>query len=92
VTGLGHKFFWFSWLSWVFLHDSGGLLVPTIICFSSASTPYSFHICFRKYLFSYLFPVFLYSFLLPHNPHKNIKINVAALSFVCFRSVFIPNY
>jgi hypothetical protein len=79
--------FRFSWLSWVFLHDSGGLLVPTIICFLSASASYSFHICFRKYLFSYLFPVFPYSFLLPH---KNMKTNVATLSSVRFRSVFIP--
>jgi hypothetical protein len=43
--------------------------------------PYSFHICFRKYLFLYLFPVFLYSFLLLH---KNIKTNVA------YYSVLIP--
>jgi hypothetical protein len=80
--------FRFSWLSWVFLHDSSGLLVPKIICFSSASAPYLFHICFRKYLFSYLFSVFLFSFLLPH---KNMKTNVAALSSVRFCSVFIPS-
>jgi hypothetical protein len=35
-----------------------------------------------------LFPVFLYSFLLSH---KNMKTNVAPLSSVRFRSVFIPN-
>jgi hypothetical protein len=34
-----------------------------------------------------LFPVILYSFLLPH---KNMKTNVALLSSVRFRFVFIP--
>jgi hypothetical protein len=34
-----------------------------------------------------LFLVFPYSFLLPH---KNMKINVVALSFIRFLSVFIP--
>jgi hypothetical protein len=38
-------------------------------------------------MFSYLFPVFPYSFLLPY---KNMKTNVAALSSIRFRSVFIP--
>jgi hypothetical protein len=72
----------FSWLSWVFPHDTGGLLVPTIICFSSTSAPYLFYICLWKYMFSYLFLL----------PHKNIKTNVAALSSVYFRSVFIPTF
>jgi hypothetical protein len=62
------------------MHDLGGLLVPTIICFSSASAPYLFHIYFRNYLLSYLFS---YLFLLPH---KNMKTNMAALSS---RSIFI---
>jgi hypothetical protein len=87
VIGLGYKFFDFLDFLEFFLHDSSGLLVPTIICFLFVSAPYSFHICFRKYLFSYLFPAFPYSFLLLH---KNMKTNVAALSSVRFRSVFIP--
>jgi hypothetical protein len=62
-------------------------LVPIIIRFPSVFVPYSLHFCFRKYPFSYLFPVFSYSFLLPH---KNMKTNVAPLSSVRFRSVFIP--
>jgi hypothetical protein len=86
LTGLGKKIR-FTWLSLVLLHDSGGLLVPIIIRFSSVVTPYLFHICFWKYPFSYLFPVFLYSFLFPH---KNMKTNVALVSSVRFRSVFIP--
>jgi hypothetical protein len=81
--------FRFTWFAWVLLHDLGGLLIPIIIRFSSVFTLYSFHIRFRKYPFSYLFPVFLYSFLLPH---KNMKTNVAPLSSVRFRSVFIPTF
>jgi hypothetical protein len=69
------------------MHDSGGLFVLIIIRFPSVFAPYSFHVCFWKYLFLYLFPVFLYSFLfLP----KSMKTNVAPLSSVRFRSVFIP--
>jgi hypothetical protein len=71
------------------MHDSGGLLVPIIIRFPSVFALYLFHVCFWKYLLSYLFPVFSYLFLFLH---KNMKTNVAPLSFVCFRSVFIPTY
>jgi hypothetical protein len=79
--------FWFTWLIWVLLHDSGGFLVPIILRFSSVFASYSFHVYFRKYPFSYLFPVILHSFLLPH---KNMKTNMAPLSSVRFHSVFIP--
>jgi hypothetical protein len=75
--------------AWAWSYDSGGLLIPTIICFSSVFAPYSFHICFQKYLFSYLFPVFSYSFMLLH---KNMKTNMGPLSSVRFRSVFIPRH
>lgn len=40
------------------MHDSRDLLVLLNIGFSSVSTPYSVHICFRQYLFLYLFPFF----------------------------------
>jgi hypothetical protein len=83
----GEQVFQFPWLAWVLLHDLGGLLVPTIIHFSSVFRPYSFHVYFPKYPFSYLFSVFLYLFLLSH---KNMKTNTAQLSFVRFHSVFIP--
>jgi hypothetical protein len=89
VTSLGHKFFDSLDFLEFFLHDSGDLLVPTIICFLSTFAPYSFHIYFQKYLFSYLFPVFPYLFLLPY---KNMKINMATLSPVLFRSIFIPSH
>jgi hypothetical protein len=83
----GEQVIRFTWLAWVLLHDLDGLLVPIIIRFSSVFIPYLFHICFWKYLFSYLFSVFLYLFLLPH---KNMTTNVTPVSSVCFRSVFIP--
>jgi hypothetical protein len=83
----GEQVFQFTWLAWVLLHDLDGLLVPIIIRFSSVFITYLFHICFRKYQFSYLFLVFLYLLLLPH---KNMTTNMAPASSVRFRSVFIP--
>jgi hypothetical protein len=88
---VGEQVFLFTWVAWVFLQDSRGLLVPviTVCClsFSSVSTTYLVHICFRQYLFLVLFPKLLYLFPLPHK--KKMKTNMAPVSSVCFRSVFI---
>jgi hypothetical protein len=54
----------------------------------SVSAPYSVSICLWQYLVPSLFPGFLYSFFLPQ---KNVKTNVAPLSFVRIRYVFIPS-
>jgi hypothetical protein len=69
------------------MHDSDGLLVPIIIHFPSVFAPYSSCVCFWKYMLSYLFSVFLFLFLFSH---KNMKTNMAPLSSIRFRSVFIP--
>jgi hypothetical protein len=91
LTGLENKFFYlFNWYAWVLLYDLDDILVSIIIRFSSVFIPYSFHVCFRKYPFSYLFPIFPYLLLLSY---KNIKINMTLLSSIHFhfRSVFIPS-
>jgi hypothetical protein len=50
------------------------------------SAPYSVRVCFRQYLFSYLFSGGSISVSVSE---KNIKTNIALLSSIRFRSVFI---
>jgi hypothetical protein len=56
----------FTWFDWVLLHDSGGLLVPIIIRFSSVFTPICsmsvsgsirFHICFWCFCIRFCFRI-----------------------------------
>jgi hypothetical protein len=66
----------FPWVSWVFLHDSRSPTVLAIIYFLSVSAPYSFHICFRQYLFLgflYSFPLRLFPSILSLFTNYGIK-------------------